>query len=218
MLATFGIEIALAIYTFVRYKMSTTVRLAITMLVFLGIFQLAEYNVCGHANTWAIVWSRIGYVAITMLPPLGLHLIHSIAKRKINVTVWIAYATGILFAATFGLSSTAFASHVCAGNYAIFQLTRPVGGLYFFYYYAWLFIGVCYALFYSIGAKKHIQEALVLQVFGYLSFLLPTGVVNSVNPQTIAGIPSVMCGFAVIYAIILAVGILPRAVPLKKAH
>jgi hypothetical protein len=49
------------------------------------------------------------------------------------------------------------------------------------------------------------------QVFGWLSFLLPTGIVNALNPQSISGIPSVMCGFAVIYAIVLVFGILPMA-------
>jgi len=59
--------------------------------------------------------------------------------------------------------------------------------------------------------KLHTRKALLYQVFGWLRFLLPTGIVNAVNPQTISGIPSVMCGFAVIYAIVLVFGILPEA-------
>jgi len=209
MFATFAIELMLAIYVLVRYKMTLITRLAASILVSLAVFQLAEYSVCGRASSIAVVWSRIGYVAITMLPPLALHLVLAIAKHRARLLVAMAYATSVLFAATFGLSSTAFAGHVCAGNYAIFQLVHPLGGLYFTYYYAWLFVGIGLSLFLSVRATQRVREALILQAFGYLSFMLPTGVVNAIDPHSIVGIPSVMCGFAVIYAVILAVGIVP---------
>jgi len=47
-------------------------------------------------------------------------------------------------------------------------------------------------------------------VLGYLVFLIPTALANSVKPETRRGIPSIMCGFAVLYAIILALYILPK--------
>jgi len=72
MLATFIIEIILAIYTLVRYKMTTLVRLATAIISLLALFQLAEFNVCGRSSASALVWSRIGYVAITLVPPLAL--------------------------------------------------------------------------------------------------------------------------------------------------
>ena len=216
MIATCVIELVLAVYALVRYKMTPAVRLAATMLGLLAIFQLAEYNVCGHSNLRALVWSRLGYVAITLLPPLALHLVHIIAKQKSRLLVYLAYGMGLGFAIIFGLSSRAFASHICAGNYAIFQLIRPLGGLYFAYYYTWLLVGIAASLIFSIGAARRVSEALVLQVFGYLSFLLPTGIVNALDPRTIAGIPSVMCGFAVIYALILAFGIMPRVSSVAK--
>lgn len=215
MLATFVIELSLAIYTLVRYKMNLVARLATAILVLLGIFQLSEYNVCGRSSTVVSLWSRIGYMAITLLPPLALHLVLTIAKKKAKILLWLVYSTSILFVVTFGLSTRAFAGHICAGNYAIFQLVHPVGGLYFAYYYAWLFVGICLSLFLCISSSQRAREALILQVLGYLSFLLPTGVVNAINPQTIYGIPSVMCGFAIIYAITLAFGIVP--ITQKKA-
>jgi hypothetical protein len=41
-------------------------------------------------------------------------------------------------------------------------------------------------------------------------FILPTTAANIVDPSTIAGIPSIMCGFAVILAIILTGFVIPR--------
>src|SRR5687768_2570427 len=74
MIATFAIEIALAIYAVWRYKLNTISRLVVSLLVFLAIFQFAEYMLCGGFGVDGFTWSRIGYVSITMLPPLGLHL------------------------------------------------------------------------------------------------------------------------------------------------
>ena len=51
---------------------------------------------------------------------------------------------------------------------------------------------------------------------GYLSFILPTTFVNLVNPETIEGIPSIMCGFAVLLAIILIGFVAPLTLEKRK--
>jgi hypothetical protein len=177
------------------------------MLVLLALFQLSEYHVCGRDSEFSLAWTRVGFIAITLLPALALHLIHIIAKRRTRLLVWLAYGTSLIFAIIFGFGSSVFVSHVCTGNYAIFNLTSHLGGIYFAYYYTWLFVGVALSLFYAIDANRRTRIALILQVCGYLSFLLPTGIVNAIKPETVAGIPSVMCGFAVIYALILVFGV-----------
>jgi hypothetical protein len=212
MLLTFAVEFIMAIYTIIRYRMTTVGRLAAAALGLLAIFQLSEFNVCGLNSTAALTWSRIGYVSITLLPPIAIHLVHVIAKKKSRTLVPMAYVMSVVFIIIFGLNKAAFASHICAGNYAIFQLIPRLGGTYFAYYYSWLIAGIGLCLYYGIEANKATRQALALQAIGYLSFLLPTGIVNAVNPQTINGIPSIMCGFAVIYAIILVVGIVPTVV------
>ena len=209
MVATCIIEVALFMYTVTRYKTTTITRLAAATLLLLALFQLCEFHVC-RSGWVAGTWSRIGFMAITMLPPLGIHIIRNISKRGWRGLTWIAYASGAIFAGVFGFSKTAFYGHVCAGNYAIFQLTPRVGGLYFGYYYLWLFMGIGISLYFSIKARMLIREALILQAMGFLVFVLPTGIVNDLNPKTISGIPSIMCGFAVLYAVILVFAIVPR--------
>lgn len=209
MIITCVIEFGLLFYTLYRYKMTAISRVALATLALLGIFQMSEFAVCGtDANTVA-TWSRVGFIAITLLPPLGIHLISLISKRVPSWTLALAYISGISFALTFGLHESAFQSHVCAGNYAIFQLAPDLGGLYFVYYYVWLIVGIVMGLIFSVDASPRIRKALVFQVLGYLSFLIPTGIVNAIHPETINGIPSIMCGFAVIYALTLAFGIVP---------
>lgn len=209
MIATCIIEFGLLFYTFYRYKMTAITRVALASLALLGLFQMSEFAVCGQdANTTAM-WSRIGFMSITLLPPLGIHLISLISKRVSSWVVAAAYMSGIAFALVFGLHESAFQSHICAGNYAIFQLMPGLGGMYFAYYYTWLIVGVIMSLLFSIDASPRIRKALVFQALGHLSFLIPTGIVNAMHPETINGIPSIMCGFAVIYALTLALGIVP---------
>lgn len=218
MVITMLAEVTVFLYTLLRYKMTPITRVVTFILLFLATFQLAEFNVCGGNDAKA--WSHIGFIAITILPALGLHLISLIAKRKNTILKTVSYAVSGVFAIFFGLSGSDFAAHVCGGNYAIFQLADKVGGMYFAYYYLWLFIGIGLALFYSVKAAHKARQALLLQVVGYLSFLLPTGIVNTINPKTIEGLPSIMCGFAVIYAFILVFGIVPLTITkrnLRKA-
>jgi hypothetical protein len=214
MLATFAIEVGLIIYTVMRYKMTTLTRLAVAMLFFLATFQLAEYFSCGSADH--AVWSKIGFLAITALPPLGIHFILTIAKQKKPIITWGAYVAGLVFASMFLLPG-AFENHACTGNYVIFKLTPGLGGAYFAYYYGLLISGLVLAIHYGFGVAVAAQRALLYQVFGYLSFLLPTAIVNAVNPVSTEAIPSVMCGFAVIYALTIVFGVLPTAqAPLKR--
>ncbi len=216
MIATCIIEVSLLLYTLVRHRMNTVTRLSVATLGLLALFQLSEFTVCGATHWSASAWSRVGYMAITLLPPVGIHLVRALSGRGSPWIVRAAYLSGIAFALIFGLSPSAFQDHICAGNYAIFQLAPNLGGIYFGYYYGWLLFGIGQALLFTATAKINIRKALLYQVFGWLSFLLPTGIVNAMNPQTIAGIPSVMCGFAVIYAIVLVFGILPMAAKQTK--
>jgi hypothetical protein len=208
MLATFLIEFVLFIYTLLRYKMSTLTRLIAAILLLLAIFQMAEYQVCGRSGGVSIA-SRIGYMAITILPPIGIHIIANVTNRIRREVVWLAYTSGAAFALTFGLGKTTFASHVCAGNYAIFQLAPGLGGFFLAYYYFWLIVGILSSLFIGIDSDKKTRQTLTYLIFGYLVLLIPTGIVNALNPQTIAGIPSIMCGFAIVYALALSFGIAP---------
>lgn len=62
----------------------------------------------------------------------------------------------------------------------------------------------------SRRAAPHITRALKVLIVGYAAFMAPTTLVNIIDPSTIAGIPSIMCGFAVILALILSGFVLPE--------
>lgn len=212
MLATFFIEIIGALYVFVRYKLTPITRLAMAVLVGLAIFQLAEYNVCeGAWGVDSLTWARIGYAAITLLPPLGLHLATRIAQQKQKILVISAYTVAAAFAVVFLFVGHGMQSQECLGNYVIFKIAHWAMTPYAIYYYGLLFMTIGYAFRAAQTIKARFKrEALIALAIGYMVFILPTTAANLVDPSTLAGIPSIMCGFAVIWAVVLTTVVVPR--------
>lgn len=213
MVTTFVIEIVLAAFVMWKYKLNDVTRLAVMILLLLATFQIAEYNVCeGSFGIDSLTWSRIGFIAISFLPPLGFHLATKIARQhKYRPAVALAYLGGLGFALFFAFSGQGIVSQVCLGNYVIFDTMPGSGMLYGVYYYGWLIAGTTYSFIRALQIKeKNRSMALIWLAIGYLSFIMPTTFVNLVNPSTLAGIPSIMCGFAVILAIVLVGKVLPE--------
>jgi hypothetical protein len=216
MLATFAIEITLAVYVLWRYKLDEISRLVVAILFFLAVFQLAEYMVCGGLGADGLTWSRIGYVAITILPPLGLHLAVKLANKRLPWLLWLAYGSAAAFVAFFALAPNSITGNVCQGNYVIFDVAPGSSWLYGLYYYGWLITSVWLSWQWAKSAGKKAARALSGLVVGYLAFLLPTTTVNLIEPSTLIGIPSIMCGFAVLLAITLVFWVLPAAGTKRK--
>ncbi len=213
MILTFVIELGIACYVAYRYRMSVAARLTTALLVLLATFQLAEFMVCeGALGLSSLGWARIGYVAITLLPPIGLHLGMQIARRTNRPLLMAAYGSGIAFAVFFMFVGHGMQGNQCLGNYVIFQVAPASLIPYTMYYYGWLVASVAIVM----GMAKTItsparRSALRWLAAGYASFIVPTTLVNIVQPDTIAGIPSIMCGFAVILAVIILFKVAPQA-------
>ncbi|HWB39356.1 MAG TPA: hypothetical protein VG604_03920 [Candidatus Saccharimonadales bacterium] len=221
MLATLTIETLLAIYTVWRYRLNNATRLIVAMLVGLATFQLAEYHVCTSTGA-PVPWSRLGFVAITALPPLGVHLMHVLAGKKQRRMVAAVYALMVAFMAFF-LVCHVFTGEQCTGNYVIFQFSDWVTGTYSVYYYGLLILGIWLGTIWSNDLQKQgkktrrqVQSTRGL-IVGYFVFLVPVAVANTIRPKTRDGIPSIMCGFAVLLAVIMVTYILPRVGKLRHA-
>lgn len=209
MIATFTAELVFAVYTILRYKFDLVAKLSTLILIFLAVFQISEYMVCSGSFA-GLEWSRIGYAAITLLPPLGIHLACSIAKSKRHLIIWIAYLSSAIFMAFFLFVKNALIGHACRGNYVIFDVGAGLGTLYGAYYYAWLIAGIVlsWRFIQRLRIKKE-KAALTALSIGYALFIIPTVAANIISPSTTQGIPSIMCGFAVIFAVVLTFGVLP---------
>ena len=216
MLATFLIEITFAAYILWRYILNPTSRLVVAVLVFLAIFQGTEFAICGNTGMQGGLWSRIGYSAITMLPPLGLHLAYSIAGKKSKYLVPLAYLTAGLFIGYFAFVTVAITGQTCYANYAVFDTTKGSSLVFGAYYYGWMLTTIYLAASWLKSVKQNQARALVALTIGFLSFIVPTAAVNLIIPSTINGIPSIMCGFAVILAYLLVGKVAPEAATVKE--
>lgn len=186
-------------------------RLVSLVLLLLAVFQLAEFQVCTQSDS-LVQWSHLGYIAITLLPPLGIHITHTIVGKKNTYIGYGAYALAAIFVGYFMFSATSLAGHACLGNYVIFQVDPGLTNYYAAYYYGLLLVGLFLSLDYAKDAQKRSQK-LALYGFsvGYLTFMLPTTTVNLLETATRRGIPSIMCGFAILLAVILVLWVMPRA-------
>jgi hypothetical protein len=178
--------------------------------------------VCTGAGSVAVPWSRVGFVAITLLPPLGLHLTHVLAARPKRRLVYASYLTMAGFVAFFLLAPGIFTGHKCNGNYVIFQFSANVTGAYSVYYFGWLAAGIGLGCHWANqlkarGAKAYRRLQSVRGIVaGYLVFLVPSGLSMTIRPDSRRAVPSVLCGFAVFLALIVALYILPRAAELRR--
>ena len=229
MFLTFLFEVVSAGIALFKYKTSEIQRLIIYLLLALAGFQAAEFMVCGGWGWSGVEWARIGYLSITLLPPMGLHLAHKIAGKKSGALVKIAYVTMSAFIVYYLFVTNGVSEKVCRANYSVFNVPEVASTLYGIYYYGWLIVALWFIycqvkqlsgelsrkIFFKAKKSRQIS-ALKWLSLGYLSFMLPTTFVNIVNPATLEGIPSVMCGFAMILAVILIGFVAPRTLELKK--
>lgn len=151
--------------------------------------------------------------------------VYVVWRYKLNAVSRLA-ALLLLFLAAFQLAEfmvcTGSASTTMwwtrLGNYVIFELAPWAGGLYTLYYYGWLAIGIALATHFARHIRrKRTRLALIGLIAGYGAFIIPTVAVNLVSPDTIRGIPSIMCGFAVLFAFILVGWVLPMSHKKKRA-
>jgi len=215
MIATFFIEMALVIYTLFIRRLNTSTKISVVLLLCLATFQLAEYGVCESYGNSSIV-AKLGFISITLLPSLGLHLVLSIGKRNYKPLVIGAYLASIAWIMMFAFGNIMSGS-VCEGNYVIFNIAEPYEGLYYLYYNFLLLLAMGLAI--SLAQKKrnpnkNIRLALHSLVFGYLAFIIPSIVFTLINDYkgNDSPLPSVMCGFAIILALTIAL----RTVPLTS--
>jgi hypothetical protein len=141
---------------------------------------------------------------------------HVLAGKPGRKLVALSYATMIAVGIYFLAYRAAFAGYQCTGNYVIFQIGVTASIVYGIYYYGWLMTALVLGARWANQAMKagsaqltklHTIQAMML---GYLVFIVPTAIAYSISPSSRRGIPSIMCGFAVLFALILALYILPK--------
>lgn len=213
MIATFAIETGLGIYVALKYPSSLFRSIVITILLCLASFQLAEFQVCTGSEAEKLVWTRFGLVGITLLPALGMHLLGVVTRKSFFIP--LGYAIAACYALGFALIPGTTAQADCCGNYVLLNITNSwVGILYDLYYtifilLAMLDLGLRLARKEGSSESGYSKKLVTWTLVAYLSFTLPMAIVAIVASQLRNATPSIMCGFAVLLALILALKLAP---------
>ena len=207
MLATMMIEGGLAVYTFFRYRKGLFGKVVVAVLLVLAAFQLSEFQICRDHSP--MFWSRFGLVAVTLLPVLGLYLISLVSHK--NHFLRFGYVAATAFVILIITAPKDMISSFCGGNYVIFSGSQELFHFFSAYYFSFLVLGIWESLeAFNVTRSKWLQRTLKWLVIGYLSFMLPMGIVYAIYPPARLAVASVMCGFALILSFILAFEIAPK--------
>jgi hypothetical protein len=209
MLATFLIEAFLATLVFLRHRVTRFGKVAGLVLVLLAVFQFSEYRICTTTGTLRLLWSRLGFVAITLLPVAGLYLVSLVSRTPHFLK--LGYVTAAGFAIYFILVPKSVTGAICGGNYVIFNGSNDFYRLYGFYYWGFLVLGIWESIEKIESLKRQTCTKNLLQwwIVAYLSFMAPMGAAYMFFPETRNAVASIMCGFAIALAFILALKIVP---------
>jgi len=205
-LATFVIEILLALYVFFKYKTTLFSQLCIGLLACLGVFQLSEYFICTSSEV--DMWLKVGFIAMTLLPALGVHITSIITKRDKVLTYSAYFLAGliifsVLYVPQIQLNAT------CEPHYV--SITKhPFFGFLFGTYYAAYVLSAVYVLWRSIKSKIGDRMEEQWLIIAYAVFVVPSIALFYVKVIVKAALPSVMCGFAILTALIFVCFIIPR--------
>lgn len=213
MIVTYGLETALAFYVSMRCPASRFRAIVISLLLCLAVFQLVEFEICEGSASLMLAWTKLGLVAITLLPALGMHLVAKVTRT--SWFVWTGYAFAVAYGATFVIWPGAVKDGVCHGNYVILDVQGGALGLiYELYYAAFMLLAVLELVLRLTKRKSAIgfgfsRRLIWLTLIGYMSFILPMAAADLLSPTLREATPSVMCGFAVGFALLLALWIAP---------
>ena len=192
------------------------------ILLLLAGYQMTEVAICANVGSSGFM-PRLAFIIVTWLPALGLLLVAQV-QRPINRSFY-GFSVGML-AASAGIVAwicldPSFASaSVCNAVYARYAHAMPRFQLYGAYYWAGL-LGM--ALLSGLGvrtAQTPIRRRLHGHVLlGTLGFVLPSIALSYAVPATRGALPSILCHFALILALLLTHMLWElRAVPVEATE
>jgi hypothetical protein len=192
------------------------------VLLLLAGYQLTEVAICADVAAAGFL-PRFAFIIVTWLPALGLLLIAQI--RRPRSRAFYGFAVGMLavsagMVAWIALDPSFASASVCNAVYARYAHALPRFQLYAAYYWVGLLGMILLSGFGIRGSKDPYSRRLLAHIeIGTLGFILPSIAISYFVPETRHALPSVLCHFALILALLLAhmLGVI-RAVPSESAE
>ncbi len=202
----FGIELAILITIVIFNRDHPHFWIIVGLLSLLQLYQLSEFLNC--AGIIPSYFVHVGYVIITFLPPLGYYLAAKITEWKFK-----DYYLGFLLAIGFSLFFLIHPNSVnlleCTVAYAKYDcFIELIYGIYYYAYIVFSMAMIMYAIGFDLPIMKkgsiNFKWGLIL-LGGYIGFTAPMTVLVMINRSWLDLVTSVLCKFAIILAVTLAV-------------
>lgn len=213
MLFTFILETIFALYTLIFIKLKPSTVIIAAIFICLAFFQFCEYQICTVSSNLTLM--HLGYIAITLLPALGVHLVTLVTKHR--TPKYFVYLFAAIFVGVFLFQTQSVSYVACGGNYVLLKNSGALASTYFPFYYSLSLIVAMVEIFYFTinkekGADYNTQRKLLYWLLGgSAAFIIPTAVIYIFSSAARdSGIPSIMCGFGIILAVILTFFVLPQ--------
>lgn len=185
----------------------TVFRLYFAVLIYvLGFYQFTEFMLCTGSS--ALLWAKLGFVTYSFLPAVALHSILKIFKRKAPL-FWI-YLIPTL-ASILALSTSSFI--ISASCMSVFVqvktmlhnpnlLSRGIYFIYALYYFGFILLTLLIVIKDYLHQKNKIKREIdIIEVIGAATMLGATFILIIVFPYLRFRFPSVLCFFAIFFAI-----------------
>jgi len=204
-LTTALIEFLVATFIIFYYKKSSLSKLIVVLLYLLGLYQFSEFMVCVSGSP--ILWAKIGFMAYTFLPGVGLWFCLKNVEHKRNVlfillvpalfSLFAFIKTDFIIESTCGLYLVVIKHLFYDPAYfwaSVFYLT------YYFGFILWIFY--IYVLDYKKKKDEISKEIDVDFMAGIVVSLLPAIILLFIFPSLNIKFPSLYCQFALLFTII----------------
>jgi len=173
----------------------------ISLITLLQLYQLSEFLIC--INVGVDITARIAYVIITFLPPTGYFLCTRIVNWKFP-DYWIGFA-GALALSIYYLSVPGSVTLVdCNPLYANYDYN--ISTIYGIFYMGIIVYSILFLVAHLIFRRENIESKFsLIMITGYISFLAPMYLMVWIDTSWAKVIPSVMCKYALLLAVILGI-------------
>lgn len=210
-LATAAIEFGLIFWMQKKYPRAEFLKFGCWFMFLLGLYQFSEFLLC--TAPYPDVWVRLGFIAYSFLPAVGLHAALSHTHKKYSVA--LLYVIPVI-ASVFVLTPQVMSVNGVCNTIFITTHIFPntwIGSIAF-----WLYSGLYYAGFIiwscllCIHAYLRERNARVRKLFLFLPVAIalmtvPTMIFIIALPHFDVRFPSILCHFALLLAFTVVLGV-----------
>lgn len=172
----------------------------IFLIALLLIYQSFEFIIC-KLNFTSSLTVYLAFVAITLLSPAGITLVILFYSYKIKY-VFLAYVPAVFWIIYYFFTISNFEVVKCSMLYAAYNY--PLGFWYGLTYYAVILLTLIIIVFNIRKTKRpELNKQNYILLTAFLSFTLPMMIAYFLYPLIVEVIESVMCKFALLFAVLL---------------